>query len=202
MRVFAALLASSTLWAQPVSVGMRAGVPLTHMLASDAPVETSGAHFTIGPTVEFHIWRGIGGGADFLFARAGISTAGTGEPHVEFWRWEAPISVNYRFHVRAQPFVRAGIDFNRVFDVTGSNECSPASPGGRFYCLGSGQTAELRHRGTYGFVLGGGLRFKVRKLKLEPEARLTRWADRNFGVQDSALRSNLTEVGLMLGVIF
>ena len=46
------------------------------------------------------------------------------------------------------------------------------------------------------------MRFQFKKLRLDPEVRLTHWMDRNFGVRDSAVRSNLNEVGFLLGVIF
>jgi hypothetical protein len=51
-------------------------------------------------------------------------------------------------------------------------------------------------------VAGGGLRFKRKRLWLEPEARLTPWTDRDFGVRDSAVRSNLNQLELLFGVIF
>ena len=37
---------------------------------------------------------------------------------------------------------------------------------------------------------------------IEPEVRLTKWTDRNFGVRGSAVRSNLNQIELLLGVIF
>jgi hypothetical protein len=95
-----------------------------------------------------------------------------------------------------------GISFNRVFDVSGATKCARGPFGEQFYCLNGAQIAELRHRGTLGFVVGGGMRFKFRNLWLEPEVRLTHWIDRNFGVRDSAVRSNLNRMGLLMGVIF
>ena len=97
---------------------------------------------------------------------------------------------------------RTGVSLNRVFDISGATECARGPFGEQFYCLEGSSLAELRHRGTSGFVVGGGLRFKFRKLWLEPELRLTRWVDRNFGVRDSAVRSNLNQIGLLAGVVF
>jgi hypothetical protein len=118
------------------------------------------------------------------------------------WRWEAPITFIYRFHAPTRPFVRTGVSLNRVFDVSGTTECGRGPFGEQFYCLEGITLAELRHPGTSGFVVGGGLRFKFMKFWLEPEVRLTHWVDRNFGVRDSAVRSNLNQIGFLVGVIF
>lgn len=98
--------------------------------------------------------------------------------------------------------MRAGVSFTRVFDITGATECGRGPFGEQFYCLEGRILAELRHRGTSGFVVGGGLRFKFMKFWLEPEVRLTYWIDRNFGVRDSAVRSNLSQIGFLVGMIF
>jgi hypothetical protein len=108
----------------------------------------------------------------------------------------------YRFRAPARPFVRAGVSFNRVFDISGATECAQGPFGEQFYCLDGSSLVELRHRETSGFVAGGGLRFPFMKLWIDPEVRFTHWIDRNFGVRDSAVRSNLNEVALLVGVVF
>jgi hypothetical protein len=40
------------------------------------------------------------------------------------------------------------------------------------------------------------------KFWLEPEVRLTHWIDRNFGVRGFAIRSNLNQIGFLVGVMF
>jgi hypothetical protein len=67
---------------------------------------------------------------------------------------------------------------------------------------GGANVAELRHRGTKGAVLGGGVEWKFGPIRLAPELRLTHWGDRNFGVRDSSIRSNLTQVEALVGVMF
>jgi hypothetical protein len=202
MRTLAALLVLSPLFAQGVSLGLRAGVPITPMLTANGPQQASEPRFTIGPSVEIHLWHGAGLGADFLLRRAGlaISTAASGEAKV--WRWEAPITAVYWFPSPMRPFVRTGVSFNRVFDIGGATECGRGPFGERFYCLEARLLAELRHRSTSGFVVGAGLRLKSKGLWLEPEVRLTHWIDRNFGVRDSTVRSNLNQTVFLMGVIF
>ena len=62
----------------------------------------------------------------------------------------------YRVRAPTRPFVRAGVSFNRVFDISGTTECGRGPFGKQFYCLEGSKLAELRHRGTFGFVVGVG----------------------------------------------
>ena len=202
MRVLAALLVSSPLLAQAVSVGLRAGIPITPMLTADGRRQASAARYTIGPLIEVQVWHGAGFGADFLLHHADLAIPPAGSRRAGVWRWEVPITFIYRFGAPTRPFVRTGVSLNRVFDIGGATECARGTFGEQFYCLEGSPLAELRHRGTSGFVVGGGLRFKFKKLQLEPEVRLTRWIDRNFGVRHSAVRSNLSQIGLLVGVVF
>jgi hypothetical protein len=202
MRMLAALLVSSPLLAQGLSLGLRAGIPITPALTSGAHQQVSAPRYTIGPLIEVHLWHGACVGAEFLLNRTDLATSPAGSPRAEVWRWEAPISFIYRFRAPTGPFVRTGVSFNRVFDISGAVECGRGPFGEQFYCLEGRSLAELRHHGTYGFVVGGGPRLKVKKVRLEPEVRLTHWIDRNFGVRDSAVRSNLNQIGLLMGVIF
>jgi hypothetical protein len=201
MRMLTALLVSSPLLAQGVSLGLRAGIPITPALTAIGSQQATASRFTIGPLIEVHLWHGAGFGADFLLHRTDLAISPVGSLRAEVWRWEAPITLIYRFRAPSRPFVRTGISLNRVFDISGATECARGPFGEQFYCLEGSPLAELRHRGTSGFVVGGGLRFKFKKLWLEPEVRLTHWIDRNFGVRDSAVRSNLSQIGLLVGVI-
>ncbi len=200
--MLAAVLVSSPLIAQIVSIGLRAGVPITPALTADGPRQASAPRFTIGPFFELHLWHDAAFSADFLLRRTDLVTSAAESQRAEIWLWEAPVTLIYRFHVPARPFVRTGVSFNRVFDVSGATECARGPFGEQFYCLEGNSVAELRHRGTSGFVAGGGLRFQFKGHWLEPEVRLTHWFDRNFGVRDSAVRSNLNQIGLLLGVMF
>jgi hypothetical protein len=202
MRVLAALLVSSPLLAQVVSLGLRAGIPITPMFTAGGRQQASGSRYTIGPLIEVRLWPGAGVGADFLLHHAGLAISTAGSRRAEIWQWQVPITFIYRFGAPTRPFVRTGVSLSRVFDISGATECGRGPFGEQFYCLEGRPLAELRHRGTSGFVAGGGLRFKFKKLWLEPEVRLTRWIDRNFGVRDSAVRSNLNQIEILAGVAF
>jgi hypothetical protein len=191
MLVFAALLLSSPVLAQPISAGFRTGLGVNSIVRTD----TSG-RWVAGPIVELRWGNGIAFGAEFLVRRAALGEQAT------LWRWELPGTVMYRFRTRPEPFVRAGISANRVFHVGGAEACGSGPSGEQFFCAGGIPIAELRHRGTPGLVAGGGFRFGIGRLRVQPEVRLTRWFDRNFGVRDSAVRSNLTQIDVLSGVLF
>jgi hypothetical protein len=62
--------------------------------------------------------------------------------------------------------------------------------------------AELRHRHTRGLVLGAGADRRIGIVRIAPEIRFTHWADRNLGVHDAPLRSNLTQAEILVGFTF
>jgi hypothetical protein len=197
--VLAALLVSPALLAQSISFGVRVGTPTTNLFRVDASRGTSTRRFTVGPTIGINFWRGAAIEADFLLTAATLATAGSS---ATIRRWELPITVVYNFRPsRVGSFVRAGLALNRVFDTGAAVECGRGIFGEQFYCLNGSSLAELRHRGTFGPVIGGGLHFRVKGIRLETEARLTRWVDRNFGVRDSAVQSNLTQVEILVGAM-
>ena len=202
MRIAVALLAWSPLLAQTASFGVRVGIPITPVFRAEGHQQPPRPRYKIGPLIEVHLWRGAAIGADFLLSRAGLAGETARAHGVHVWRWELPVTLAYRFRMRARPFARAGIALNRMFGISGANECARGPFGEQFYCVDGAPLAELRHRGTYGPVIGGGLRFRFKGIRLEPEMRVTRWIDRNFGVRDSALRSNLNQLDALMSVVF
>jgi hypothetical protein len=199
MRMVAALLVSPALLAQTVSFGVRAAVPLTDLFGVDSSRQTSTQRYTFGPTMNIDLWRDIAIGADLLFQSATLAAAPTSTVR----RWELPVTLVYRLRPSPpRPFVRAGVSLNRVFDTGSAVECARGPFGEQFYCLDGNPLAELRHRSTYGTVIGGGLQFRFKKMRIDAEARLTRWVDRNFGVRGSAVQSNLTQVEILAGATF
>lgn len=198
--MLAGLLLSPTLLAQTFSFGVRVGLPITDLFSVDRSRQTATQRYTIGPAIESNLWRGGAIGADFLFQSATLSAAASS---TTVKRWELPITLVYRFRsLPARPFIRAGISLNRVFDTGAAVEYAHSSFGEQFYCLNGSSLVELRHRSTYGPVAGGGLQFRFKRMRLEAEARLTRWVDRNFGVQDSPVQSNLRQFEILVGATF
>src|SRR5260370_42391215 len=119
MRVLAALLVSSPLWAQGISLGLRAGVPITPVLAADGPQQASEPRFTIGPLIEVHLWRGAALGADFLLRRSDLAFSPAGSRSAEVWRVGTPSTPIYRGCCATRPFLRARGSFVTAFAMTG-----------------------------------------------------------------------------------
>jgi len=57
MRMVAALILSPALLVQTVSVGVRAGLPITDLFSVDQTRQTSTHRYTVGPTINIDIWR-------------------------------------------------------------------------------------------------------------------------------------------------
>lgn len=200
MRMIAALLVPPALVAQTVSVGMRAGLAITHSFSADRSQQLSLREYTIGPAIEIHLWRGSAIAADFLLQGAQLLSSAS---RITVRRWELPMTFAYHLHGSPiSPFVRAGISLNRVFDTGRAAECGRGPFGEQFYCVNGVPLAELRHRTTYGPVMGLGGRVHYKKVRLDAEIRLTRWIDRNFGVRQSRVRSNLTQIEVLGGATF
>ncbi len=118
-------------------------------------------------------------------------------------RLELPLLVRYTFRSSPlQPFIHVGISFNRAIPATNGSACPGTVLNKEFYCIGGDTVAQLRHSHTHGPVLGAGVEFGPKAVRLTPEFRITQWVDRNFGTKDSSLRSNLTQVELLLGFRF
>ena len=134
------LTAASSAVAQHISVGIKAGVPLTGLLRSDwgsgYEVPTQTRRYTIGPVVDIGLLLGFGVEVGALYKRfdqqsiavtttgftsddetsvpiqqtAGISAVGQS--------WEFPIAVQYHFFKSAiRPYVEGGVSLNRLSNV-------------------------------------------------------------------------------------
>ena len=203
MRVWVALLFGSFLAsAQIVSFGVRAGIPINNLISAGQGRSASTDRYAIGPTIEVKLPFRFAGSCDFLYEQIALGLS-SGSLTATVHRWELPVLLKYDMASGpARPFVHVGISFNRIFGVESASECGRGIFGEHFYRVEGTTVAELRHRGTHGAVIGGGVRFRWKAIHVSPELRMTRWVDRNFGVGDSALRSNLTELQILLGITF
>lgn len=196
------LLAPSLGQAQSVSFGLSAGTPLNHLLTADNSQVATTGWYTFGPALRVRLPHRFGFDVDFLYKRLDFGIV-PNPARAAVHRMELPLLFRYAFSgLPVRPWVHAGMSFNRVIAVNGADVCARGAFGEELYCTGGKPAAELRHRHTHGPVVGAGLDFGWRKIRLAPELRVTRWVDRNFGTRDSSLRSNLTQVELLLGFQF
>jgi hypothetical protein len=205
------LLAARLTTAQEFSFGIKAGLPVNAILSASEGAAATTFHYTIGPTAELGLSHRISVDVDLLYKRFALDfsippPAAMATPRLSRAtgnRWEIPLFVKYSIARRTpRPFVELGFSFNHIAGIHGISVCAQTSSGQEFYCAGNQTLFELRHRSTKGVLIGAGLETRLGRLRIDPEFRLTHWADRNFGVRDAPLRSNLTEAELLVGFTF
>jgi len=202
IAVFALLFLTCTGHAQGVSFGLSVGVPLNHLATADSSATATTCRYTFGPTLQVGLSHGFGFEAELLYKRLGFGLE-SNPAVLAVHRLELPLLLRYVFRGSAfHPFLDAGVSFNRVIAVSGSNACAETVAREGVYCIGDKTVVALRHRHTRGFILGAGVDFARGSLRLSPELRVSRWVDRNFGTRDSLHRSNLTQIELLLGLKF
>jgi len=178
--------------AQRFEAGFAGGVPLTDPLTATPPAfDATTGRWTAGPAVKIRVAAGFSLRLEALYRRFGYRYSGDGgAPEGAYLertigRWEFPLLACYRFgRGRLRPFVSLGVSLNRITGAGGLAD----------------DPAELRHRQALGYVLGGGFEIPLGPFRLAPEIRYTHWGDRNFGVRDTALRSNLDQLDLLIGL--
>ena len=184
------------------SFGLTGGIPLNNIVTSSEGMVSTTGRYTIGPALGIGLPHALSVDVEFLYKHFDFGF--TSDPaRIAVHRFELPLSLRYGFRGSAvHPFVRAGFSFNWALPADGASLCPGTAADSGYYCIGGETAAQLRHHHTYGPVLGGGVEFRLKALRLVPELRITRWVDRNFGTQDSPLQSNLTQVELLLCLKF
>jgi hypothetical protein len=160
---------------QPVSVGAEAGIPLDRT-GSAIHTSVDKERWIGGPTIEIRLPRHFGLGVDALYRRINENTSRNVGSTIFFSNattnhWEFPIYLKYRFGEGPMyPFVLGGGAFEHA-SVSGTAGCA----GDPLLCgsAGTGTIAATSLGG--GYLLGGGVEFRVGRLKVAPEFRYTRW---------------------------
>ena len=192
--------------AQNISVGIRAGLPLTDAL--DA-VKTQNFGFTsgrpryaIGPTFEVRLPLGLGFHVDALYRKVGVTGAQTGTAAANgansFSYWQFPVMAKLRLGVGpVRPFVSAGPSFSKLSGIGDAGSCL-IKLSGAAGCAGK----VLRSSGT-GIAVGAGLDVKVPVIRLAPEIRYTRLGANFFeGTAGAPLASQRNQLEFLVGLTF
>jgi hypothetical protein len=184
---------------EPISAGVKAGVPLDRAGQGDTNTEINKQRWTVGPTVEFALPAGLAIGVDALYRRLGYRTV-RNVGSASFFEdsrtshWEFPLYAKYRFGGRSmRPFVLAGGALEHA-SVSGSGGCT----GDPMLCGSSGATVyELKSTSWGGgYLVGGGVEFTLGILKIAPEFRYTRWVRGYFS------GAGADQPALLLGIRF
>lgn len=178
------LIASAPLSAQLLNWGVKGGVPLNDAVKAAGTFNPEFHRWTIGPMVDLNLPAGFGIEADMMYRRIGYS-ANTPFINGVFnsSAWSFPLLVKYKFPGNlARVYVDTGYVFRALTDV-----------------------ARLDKNSSQGFVLGAGIRYDLKLIKVSPELRYTRWNNDVFAVDAASgntLNSKKNQIEFLIGVTF
>jgi hypothetical protein len=173
-------VAAAGLFAQPIGLGIKGGVPLTDLFDSgDNTVDTDTKRYVVGPMLELRLPAGLAIEVDALYSRANFSSVFGAAGSIltapfDANSWEFPILLKKKFGgadaiaASARPFVGAGASFRRL---------SGLGTVGSFI---TGNRSGSVDRNNTGFVAGGGVEFKALFIRIAPEFRFTYWGTDHF----------------------
>jgi len=196
------LLGSISVFAQPFSAGIKAGVPLNDFLSAagngtfdyTAPTQ----RYIVGGMAEVRLPLGLGVEFDALYRKLGFNGSGIlGSDTISASgsNWEFPLLLKYRFHF---PVVRPYLDAGVAWDtITGLKETivSVTLPV-------QSSPSDLQRNTTMGFVVGGGVDIHAVFLHISPEIRFTRWNSTQISDALGLLHSNLNQGEFLVGLTF
>lgn len=190
------LLASLTLlppaaYSQSVSVGIKAGVPITNPYTlqqiPDGGDQAHTSRYTVGPTVELHLPFRFSIEADALWRHNSFSTIGghySQDLSSSVNEWQIPLLAKYELIGGPfRPFVDGGVVYRHVSN-TASGVPAPSHPN------------------TAGVSLGGGITLKFGPLRISPEIRYTRWTKPAFADFYIPVSSVENQADFLLGITF
>ena len=178
------------------AIGARVGIPLTDAFeavkSDEFSFESATKRFTIGPSAELFLPFGLGVEADVLYRKTDmeitrLEAGGEGGGPLTLSQstgvWEIPLLAKYRFPgVGLRPFLGAGGSFRSFGDL-------PAV------------STNLNDSG-WGFVIGAGLEIKIKRLRISPEIRFTRWGSGEKNTGESVLKYNRNQADFLVGFTF
>lgn len=171
----------------PIGLGVKGGIPLNDafVVREQNPVSyVADTHrYIVGPYIELRLPAGFAVELDALYQTyeyRQIVPGATLDRNSHDWQF--PLLAKYKFLPGPiKPYVEAGAAFSH---------------------LSVGNVRELDDRNTWGFVLGGGVDFKLGWVHLTPEVRYTGWTSRHFDSPGTLLQSNENVAAVMLGIGF
>lgn len=194
--------------AQPVSFGVKAGVPITDALdaarGNQAAYVSHTHRYTVGPTVQLNFPFRFSVEVDALYKRLGYDYnqfGGPGSPTVTATTansWEFPVLGKWAvFPGPVRPFVDFGANFRHISGVSQIRTAAGAVN------VQVSPVPEFDQDSDIGATFGAGIEFKAGWLRLTPELRYTRWGSENFRDPIAGLlRTNKNQGDFLLGLTF
>lgn len=212
MKLLLLLFTGVTAFSQPLSFGLKGGLPLNDAFAlANGGYTAGGRHLTAGPMIELRLPFGLGMEFDVFYKRLSYRYM-FGRPGLGFENskttansWEFPLLAKYRLgHSLLAPYVAAGISVNRLSGVKRFGEIMGAGPAGVLTTFTSTDIPELHRRSSLGSVFGAGIEIRLVLLRVSPEIRYTRWRSPHFtGVlPDTSFQSSQNQAEFLVGLTF
>lgn len=216
-------ISAAATFAQPVSFGIKAGVPLTNLLYATS--YTPGILFSqytsmtslyiVGPAVEVRLPFGLAIEVDALYRHLNYTNsfvscflcglASEGMTRTTAGDWQFPLVVKYRFRTkRVRPYVEIGVAGEILTNLAQTGFTQSVNISGVISPPMNAATstpAELNNRAVAGFVTGAGVDIHLLFLHFSPEIRYTRWGAQQFASPPD-LSSNQNQVEFLLGITF
>lgn len=179
----------------PIFFGVRGGVPVgnvIHAVQSGSGISSSTDNYVVGPTLGIRLPLGLSVAADALFTRLNFSESSS-SVGTSFSSFEFPVLVRFTpGSGPLRPFVGAGISARHLTDLGNAQT----------FVTGSSST-HIQGAPGLGFVLGGGVQFKLGPLHLSPEIRYTHWNSNDVASAfRDIVRFNDNEGQILVGVTF
>jgi Outer membrane protein beta-barrel domain len=212
LLLLSALLTAGAAFAQPFSLGLKGGLPMTDFLdvvrAQNINASTTTNRYIVGPTAELRLPFGLGVEVDALYRHFSYNSSGLigtiagnlTNIDTTSGSWEFPILVKYRFKGKIiHPFVDAGVAWDTLSGLTQTVTSVIANV---TKTTTTSSPAELANSTTRGFVLGGGVDVKALVIHIAPEVRYTRWGARQFIDPTGLFNSKQNQAEFLVGITF
>ena len=188
-----------------VSIGARAGVPISDALetfsGNEARYFTNTKRYLIGPTIEFHLpWR-LSVTVDALYKRLGYeyqkTIPGAVTTRTVANSWEFPGLLKWEILPGPiRPFVDAGASVRHITGISQVRDVANV-------VTEIDNAPEFNKRNDIGLVFGGGVAFKLGRVRVSPEFRYVRWGSEAFrDPVRTLLRTNRNQGDFLIGFTF
>ena len=185
------LLAAAPAFPQKLLWGVKAGVPVTDLVKSEAwkngRYYPSSGRYTLGPTIELTLPFRLSIEFDVLYRSAKyrfVNTVSGAGSEASGNAFQFPLLLKVRLSRRSvAPYVAGGVTFNRL--------------------TGLKQLGELDKATVGGLVAGAGLEGRLPLVRISPEIRYTRWGSVNLRNLGGGFNlSNQNQIEALVGITF
>src|SRR5450759_1999301 len=203
------ILAAAAASAQPFSIGVKGGMPMTDFVdvvrAQNITASTTTNRYIVGLTGEARLPFGLGVEVDVLYrhfrysSSSGIGNLTSNLTNIDntSGAWEFPILAKYRFNGKiVHPFVDAGVAWDKLSGLTQTVTSVVASV---TKSTTTSSPAELSNGTTRGYVVGAGVDVKALVIHITPEVRFTRWGAKHFLDPTGLINSKQNQAEFLVG---